>query len=66
MIDASIRDTYEANKEKTKAFCTRRTFNHPYHRIELLALNVPIQSDSVQVKPGDIISAGDDGVLLLL
>jgi regulator of RNase E activity RraA len=65
VVDGSIRDTYEANMEGIKGFCTRRTFNHPYYRIELAGVNIPIQCDGVQVNPGDIIAADDDGVLVI-
>ncbi len=65
VIDGSIRDTYEANLEGIKAFCTRRTFNHPYGRIELAGVNIPIQCDGILVNPGDIITADDDGVLVI-
>ena len=65
VVDGSIRDTYEANIERIKGFCTRRTFNHPYHRIKLAGVNIPIQCDGVQVNPGDIIAADDDGVLVI-
>ncbi|MFC2099009.1 RraA family protein [Bacteroidota bacterium] len=65
VVDGSIRDTYEANIEGIKGFCTRRTFDHPYHRIKLAGVNIPIQCDGVQVNPGDIISADDDGVLVI-
>lgn len=65
VVDGSIRDTYEANLEGIMGFCTRRTFTHPYHRIKLSGVNVPIQCDGVQVNPGDIISADDDGVLVI-
>jgi regulator of RNase E activity RraA len=65
VIDGSIRDTYEANLEGIKAFCTRRTFSHPYGRIELGDVNIPIQCDGILVNPGDIIAADDDGVLVI-
>jgi len=65
VLDGSIRDTYEANMEGIKAFCTMRTFNHPYHRVELADVNIPIQCGGVQVHPGDIITADDDGVLVI-
>jgi regulator of RNase E activity RraA len=65
VLDGSIRDTYETNLEGIKAFCTRWTFNHPYGRIELGDVNVPIQCDGILVNPGAIIAADDDGVLVI-
>ncbi len=65
VVDGSIRDTYEANLEGIKGFCTRRTFTHPYHRIKLSGVNIPIQCDGVQVNPGDVVTADDDGVLVI-
>ena len=46
-------------------FCTKRTFTHAYGRVERGAIGVPVECAGVTVKPGDIICADDDGVLVI-
>lgn len=65
VVDGTVRDTYEANLEGINAFCTKRSFNHPYGRVQYGGHNIPITCGGVQVNPGDIISADDDGVLVI-
>lgn len=65
VLDGGCRDSYEANLENAPVFCTKRTFTHAYGRVERGSLNVPINCAGVTVKPGDIICADDDGVLVI-
>lgn len=65
VLDGTCRDSYECNIEGVKAFCTKRSYNHPYGRIELDGVNVPIKCAGVKVNPIDIIVADDDGVLVI-
>lgn len=65
VIDGACRDSYETNLEKANVFCTQRTYHHSYGRVVGGARNVPVQCAGVQVKPGDIICADDDGVLVI-
>jgi regulator of RNase E activity RraA len=65
IIDGGCRDSYEANVEKAPVFCTRRTFTHAYGRVEWGAVDVPVVCAGVTVRPGDIICADDDGVLVI-
>ena len=65
VLDGTCRDSYECNVEKVKAFCTKRSYNHPYGRIELDGVNVPIKCAGVKVSPMDIVVADDDGVLVI-
>ncbi|WP_270810659.1 RraA family protein [Hungatella effluvii] len=65
VIDGGCRDSYEANLENAPVFCTKRTFTHAYGRVERGAIGVPVECAGVTVKPGDIICADDDGVLVI-
>jgi len=65
VIDGGCRDSYETNLEQAKVFCTQRTYNHVYGRVRSGATNIPVHCAGVTVKPGDIICADDDGVLVI-
>ncbi|GHV53743.1 4-carboxy-4-hydroxy-2-oxoadipate aldolase/oxaloacetate decarboxylase [Spirochaetia bacterium] len=65
VLDGACRDSEESNIEGVKVFCTRRTFNHVYGRLENAGVNVPIECAGVSVKPRDIVCADDDGVLVI-
>ena len=65
VIDGGCRDSYETNLEKANVFCTRRTFTHAYGRVTFGGTNLPVDCGGVLVKPGDIICADDDGVLVI-
>jgi len=65
VINGACRDTYECNIENIPVFCTTRTFNHVYGRLDLAGVNVPINCDGVGVSPMDIVCADDDGVLVI-
>lgn len=64
-IDGGARDTFESNKQGVNVWCTRRTCNHTYGRIELEGVNVPIECAGVPVNPGDVVCGDDDGVLVI-
>ena len=65
IIDGGCRDSYEVNLEKGNVFATKRTFTHAYGRVQRGPINVPIDCAGVTVKPGDVICADDDGVLVI-
>lgn len=65
VVDGGCRDSYETNLEKAPVFCTRRTFTHAYGRVQRGEIGVPINCAGVNVRPGDIICADDDGVLVI-
>ena len=65
VLDGGCRDSYETNLENAPVFCTKRTFTHAYGRVEPGALNIPVNCAGVTVKPGDIVCADDDGVLVI-
>jgi regulator of RNase E activity RraA len=65
VIDGTIRDSYECIIQKTPGFCTVRSPAHPMGRIGPVSNNEPITCAGVEVKPGDVIVADDDGVMVV-
>lgn len=65
VIDGGCRDSYETNIEMANVFCTQRTFNHSYGRVQSGGVNIPVNCAGVTVNPGDVICADDDGVLVI-
>ncbi|MDR1765234.1 MAG: RraA family protein [Lachnospiraceae bacterium] len=65
VLDGGCRDSHETNLEKAAVFCTKRTFTHVYGRVERGVLNTTVNCAGVTVKPGDVICADDDGVLVI-
>lgn len=65
VIDGTLRDTPECLRQKTPCFYTVRSYTHPMGRIAQKSDNEPIHCAGVYVRPGDIISGDDDGVLVI-
>jgi regulator of RNase E activity RraA len=65
VIDGTIRDSYECIIQKTPGFCTVRSPAHPMGRIGPVSDNQPITCAGVRVRPGDVIVADDDGVMVV-
>ncbi len=65
IIDGACRDSYECIIQKTPVFCTVRTPAHPMGRIAPVSDNEPITCAGVEVRPGDVIVADDDGVMVV-
>jgi regulator of RNase E activity RraA len=65
VVDGGCRDSHETNLEKANVFCTQRTFTHSYGRCTFGGTNLPVNCAGVLVKPGDVICADDDGVLVI-
>ncbi len=65
VIDGTCRDSYECVIQKTPVFCTVRSPAHPMGRIGPVSDNRPITCAGVTVRPGDVIVADDDGVMVV-
>ena len=65
IIDGTCRDSYECIIQKTPVFCTVRSPAHPMGRIGPVSDNKPIVCAGAEVRPGDIIIADDDGVVVI-
>ncbi len=65
IIDGTCRDSYECVIQKTPVFCTVRSPAHPMGRIGPVSDNEPIVCAGVEVRPGDVIIADDDGVMVV-
>jgi 4-hydroxy-4-methyl-2-oxoglutarate aldolase len=65
VIDGTCRDSYECIIQKTPVFCTVRSPAHPMGRIGPVSDNKPIVCAGVPVRPGDVIIADDDGVVVV-
>ena len=65
VIDGACRDSFECVTQKTPVFCTVRSPAHPMGRIGAVSDNEPIVCAGVVVRPGDVIVADDDGVVVV-
>ena len=65
VIDGTCRDSYECALQATPVFCTIRSPAHPMGRIRAVSDNEPITCASVLVRPGDLVVADDDGVMVV-
>lgn len=65
VIDGTCRDSFECTIQQTPVFCTVRSPAHPMGRIRAVSDNESIVCAGVRVKPGDLIVADDDGVVVV-
>ncbi len=65
VIDGTCRDSYECTIQKIPVFCTVRSPVHPMGRLRPVSNNEPIVCAGVPVRPGDVIVADDDGVVVV-
>lgn len=65
VIDGTCRDSSECILQKTPAFSTVRSPSHPMGRLIAVSDNQPIKCAGVEVNPGDVIIADDDGVVVV-
>jgi 4-hydroxy-4-methyl-2-oxoglutarate aldolase len=65
VIDGVCRDSYEATIQDTPLFCTVRSPAHPMGRLRVVSDDEPIECAGVEVRPGDLVVADDDGVVVV-
>jgi regulator of RNase E activity RraA len=65
VIDGGCRDAREVELEKAPVFATVRTCAHIIGRLRFGSENEPISCAGVPVCPGDIVTADEDGVLVV-
>lgn len=64
VIDGSVRDTAELRKMKLPVFCVGTNPTRP-SRTESGEINIDVLVGGVQISPGDIIVADEDGVVVI-
>lgn len=65
VIDGACRDAGECILQKAPVFQTVRTPAHPAGRIGPVSSGKPITCAGVEVRPGDIVAADEDGVMVV-
>ena len=65
VFDGSSRDTPESIMEELPVFSTAISYTHPEGRIQIVGSDEPCVCAGVLVRPGDVISADDDGVIVV-
>lgn len=65
IIDGVCRDSSECFIQKTPVFCTVRSPAHPMGRLRVVSNNEEVVCAGVTVRPGDLIVADDDGVVVV-
>ncbi len=65
VIDGTCRDSGECIVQKTPVFSTVRSPAHPMGRIGAVTDSQPIVCAGVVVRPGDVVIADDDGVVVV-
>jgi regulator of RNase E activity RraA len=65
VIDGTCRDSREIRLERAPVFATVRSSAHVIGRLQFGSDNEPISCAGVHVRPGDVVMADDDGVLVM-
>lgn len=65
VIDGACRDSRECILQETPVFCTVRSPEHPMGRLRVVADDEQIVCAGAVVRPGDLIAADDDGVVVV-
>lgn len=65
IIDGACRDSGECIQQESPVFCAIRSMRHMAGRLELAAVNQPINCGGVRVAPGDGVIADDDGIVVI-
>jgi len=65
VIDGACRDSAECTTQRTPVFCTVRSPAHPMGRLRAVSDGEPIVCAGAPVRPGDLVVADDDGVIVV-
>ncbi len=65
IIDGGCRDTYEVEKQRCPVWARHIARTTVIGRLEFAGLNETINCGGVKVRPGDIVVADDDGVIVV-
>ena len=65
VVDGTMRDSTESIMQKAPVFSTVRSYTHPDGRIRIKSDNEPCVCAGVLVRPGDVVIADDDGVIVV-
>ena len=65
VLDGYMRDTPESIIENLPVFSRGICFTHPQGRIQLNAVDEPVVCAGVHVKPGDVVCADHDGIIVV-
>jgi regulator of RNase E activity RraA len=65
VIDGACRDSAECTIQRTPVFCTVRSPAHPMGRLRAVSDGEPIVCAGAPVRPGDLVVADDDGVIVV-
>lgn len=65
VIDGACRDSGECLIQRTPVFCTVRSPEHPMGRLRAVSEGEPVVCAGVTVRPGDLVCADDDGVVVV-
>ena len=65
IVDGGCRDTYEVKLQKVPVYARHVARTMVQGRLEFESVNQPIMCGEVKVRPGDIVVADDDGVIVV-
>ncbi len=65
IIDGGCRDTYEVEKQRCPVWARHIARTTVIGRLEFAGLNETVNCGGVKVRPGDIVVADDDGVIVV-
>lgn len=65
IIDGNCRDSFECRRQKMPVFSSVRSPVHPMGRLVPVSSDEPVVVGGVVIRPGDVVAADDDGVVVV-